>query len=105
MQQQQICPRCKFRLTMVKSICPTCGYALQMTRKPEGVAPAAPKPVQNTVSSTVSNRPASTNTASTARKAQAAQTGGGGSFWRAFLGLDPLPAESPDRDDHAYGET
>lgn len=102
-QQQQICPRCKFRLTMVKSICPTCGYALQMTRKPEAAAPSAPKPVHQTAP--VVNRSASTNNANTARKAQAAQSNGGGSFWRAFLGLDPLPTESSERDDHAYGET
>jgi len=42
--------------------------------------------------------------ASSLRKTQA-NAPSGGSFWRAFFGLDPLPADKSDRDDRAFGET
>lgn len=88
--QQIICPRCKFRLTSAKAICNTCGYSLHSVRRPsEPAAPAAPKAApQNSNSSVNSN---------SMRKAQASvQTGGAGSFWRTFFGLDPLPAEKTE---------
>lgn len=96
--QQQLCPRCKFRLTVAKAICPTCGYSLQTARKPhemsESPAPAKVQQVQKQVQTQ----------ASSLRKAQAAPQGAG-SFWRAFFGLDPLPPEKSDRDEPALGET
>jgi len=87
--QQQICPRCKFRLTSAKAICNTCGYSLHSVRRTAEPAPVAPKAVsQNSNSSLATNN---------VRKAQASvQTGGAGSFWRTFFGLDPLPAEKTE---------
>jgi predicted amidophosphoribosyltransferase len=108
--QQQICPRCKFRLTSAKAICNTCGYALQNVRKgPEAAAPvapkmtaSAPKAAQPMISqSSVSN---TSSQAASLRKTQASAPSGG-SFWRAFFGLDPLPTDKSDRDDRAFGET
>ncbi|MBX9689538.1 MAG: hypothetical protein K2X27_22705 [Candidatus Obscuribacterales bacterium] len=104
--QQQICPRCKFRLTTAKAICNTCGFSLHNTRKPSDLPPVtAPKPVHQSPKQ-VSNLSSSGSAAANVRKVQSnAQSGGGGSFWRTFFGLDPLPSDKGEREERALGET
>ena len=119
--QAQICPRCKFRITSARAICNTCGYSLQSGRKAVDT-PAITQPVKRSQTSTNASRPqpaavrpAVVNPAPKAAsagppsartsKSAATPSGGAGSFWRLFFGLDPLPREKPERDDRALDGT